>query len=261
MLADRWSWLVLLEVARGHTRFDMLVAQLGISRKVLAERLTGLRGAGVLTREPYQLNPVRYDYRLTRAGTGLLPVIVDLQDWGDRWVLGDGLVTAGATVADRQRVLSLVGHELPDITLPTTSGSGVLGPGVLLVYAGSSGSMALPEGWADIEGTGNGSAALLALTERCDDFQAPIWGVSTERPEVQQHCAEAASIGFPLLSDCELTLAASLRLPTLRFGGKVWLRPMILVVGKDRAIRAVRYPILDPDQAVQWALDAAVCPS
>jgi len=68
VLADRWCWLVVRDVARGHRRFDDLVAELGISRKVLAERLRHLLEQGVLEQVAYQDNPIRHDYVLTGRG-------------------------------------------------------------------------------------------------------------------------------------------------------------------------------------------------
>src|SRR6266545_2803656 len=94
VLNDGWTVLIVRDLARGIDRFDGLVASLSISRKVLAERLRDLEDHGVLVREPYQENPTRHRYRLSSRGHALLPVIVALQDWGDRWVLGDGSLTA-----------------------------------------------------------------------------------------------------------------------------------------------------------------------
>ena len=38
---------------------------------------------------PYQDNPLRYDYRLTEKGADLAMVLLAMQSWGDRWLLGD----------------------------------------------------------------------------------------------------------------------------------------------------------------------------
>ncbi|MEV7089387.1 winged helix-turn-helix transcriptional regulator [Streptomyces sp. NPDC093085] len=92
---DWWNVLVLREIARGHVRFDALAAELGLSRKVLTERLGRLVAAGVLRRSLYQRRPVRYEYLLTEAGLALLPVLVAMQEWGDRWVLGEGAGSGG----------------------------------------------------------------------------------------------------------------------------------------------------------------------
>ena len=73
----------------GITRFDDFQERLGISRNVLAVRLDRLVEADVLTKVPYQERPVRYDYRLTRKGAALWPVLTALREWGDRWVIGE----------------------------------------------------------------------------------------------------------------------------------------------------------------------------
>jgi DNA-binding HxlR family transcriptional regulator len=48
------------------------------------ERLGRLVAHGVLHRSPCQRRPVRYEYLLTDAGLALLPLLVAMQDWGDR---------------------------------------------------------------------------------------------------------------------------------------------------------------------------------
>jgi hypothetical protein len=40
---------------------------------------------GLLTRRPYQHHPVRHDYVLTEKGADLIPAIMALAAWGDRW--------------------------------------------------------------------------------------------------------------------------------------------------------------------------------
>jgi DNA-binding HxlR family transcriptional regulator len=56
-------------------RFDAIQADLGISRKVLTERLNHLVERGVLERRPYDRRP-RYDYHLTDKGAELLDVLM-----------------------------------------------------------------------------------------------------------------------------------------------------------------------------------------
>ncbi|MDF3144871.1 helix-turn-helix domain-containing protein, partial [Streptomyces sp. T21Q-yed] len=96
VVGDWWSLLVLREIARGHVRFDRLADELAVSRKVLAERLRTLTDHHVLERRRYQDRPPRYEYVLTEQGRGLVPVLVSLQDWADRWLLGDGTLTGRA---------------------------------------------------------------------------------------------------------------------------------------------------------------------
>ncbi|WP_345385280.1 helix-turn-helix domain-containing protein [Nonomuraea salmonea] len=93
VVGEWWSLLIVREVTRGRYRFDDLHAELGISRRVLAERLKHLLDHGVLERRPYQQRPTRYEYRLTAAGHALAPLLAGLQDWGERFLLGDGTPT------------------------------------------------------------------------------------------------------------------------------------------------------------------------
>ena len=84
-MGDWWSPLIVRDVFLGVTRFDDLAEDLGISRNLLTRRLKHLVEGGVLRRHAYQTRPVRYEYRLTEAGEDLVPVILALTAWGDRW--------------------------------------------------------------------------------------------------------------------------------------------------------------------------------
>jgi DNA-binding HxlR family transcriptional regulator len=95
-LGDAWSMLVLRELFFGVRRFNDIKDDLGISRSVLADRLNRLVELGVVRTKPYQEpgDRTRYEYRLTRKGVGLLPVIVGLMQWGDQHINGgEGPVT------------------------------------------------------------------------------------------------------------------------------------------------------------------------
>ncbi len=86
VVGERWTLLVLREVFLGTRRFDELQQNLGIARNVLQTRLRRLVAEGILRRVAYQERPARYEYRLTRRGNDLWPVLVALMQWGDRHV-------------------------------------------------------------------------------------------------------------------------------------------------------------------------------
>ena len=71
VIGEPWSPLILRDVWVGFTRFEQLQADLGISRKVLTERLNHLVDRGVLARRAYDQRP-RYEYVLTAKGTELI---------------------------------------------------------------------------------------------------------------------------------------------------------------------------------------------
>jgi DNA-binding HxlR family transcriptional regulator len=84
-----WSPLILRDVHLGITRFDDLRRDLGISRKVLTDRLERLVEQGVLERHAYSQHPPRHDYVLTEKGGELVDVLLAMLAWGDRWTAGD----------------------------------------------------------------------------------------------------------------------------------------------------------------------------
>jgi DNA-binding HxlR family transcriptional regulator len=89
VIGDAWTPLILRDIALGITRFDAIQRDLGISRKVLSERLAALVEHGVLARSPYQDKPARYDYHPTEKGADLAFVLLAMQAWGDRWAFGE----------------------------------------------------------------------------------------------------------------------------------------------------------------------------
>lgn len=85
VVGDKWSLLVLRDAFYGVRRFEDFARDLGIARNVLANRLGRLVDAGVLERRQYQEHPPRSEYRLTAKGRDLLPVLLTMMRWGDRW--------------------------------------------------------------------------------------------------------------------------------------------------------------------------------
>ncbi|MFI2348562.1 winged helix-turn-helix transcriptional regulator [Streptomyces sp. NPDC019443] len=265
VIGDWWSLLLVRETARGRYRFDELQHELDISRKVLTERLNHLVDSGVLEKVPYQQGPVRYEYRLTDTGRALLPVLVSMQDWADRWLLGDGTLTASADEhsAEAHRVLGLPGTRLPRLVLPAHTG-GELDPvdaqaaaTVLFCYPATGRPSPLPDGWADIPGTVGCTLENRLFRDAYGDFTAAgvaVRGVSTQRPDEQRAFAGSEGIPFPLLSDMDTRLSAALRLPTFRAGQGLRLKRAVLVLDRERAVRHVQFPVTDIPAAVRTAL-------
>ncbi|MFJ6983928.1 MULTISPECIES: winged helix-turn-helix transcriptional regulator [unclassified Streptomyces] len=86
LVGEKYALLVLREVCLGNGRFDQLVRNTGAPRDVLAARLRRLLDAGILTKRAYSERPQRFEYRPTRAGLELEPVLMSLMAWGDRHV-------------------------------------------------------------------------------------------------------------------------------------------------------------------------------
>lgn len=81
LLGDRWTLLVVRELAMGAERFSELQRGLPrISRSVLAQRLRTLEDGGVIERRDGPR------YALTAAGAELVPVVLGLGRWGRRFL-------------------------------------------------------------------------------------------------------------------------------------------------------------------------------
>jgi DNA-binding HxlR family transcriptional regulator len=106
---ESWSPLLLRDIYMGTTRFDDLRAGVGISRKVLAERLRHLVDAGMLERRAYSERPVRHEYVLTQMGSEFIDVLMAMVAWGDRWTAGD----AGPPVLYRHHACGQITHVEP----------------------------------------------------------------------------------------------------------------------------------------------------
>jgi len=109
VVGERWTILILREAFLGTRRFDEFQGKLGIARNVLQTRLERLVETGILRRVRYQERPERYEYRLTRKGTDLWPVLIALLKWGDAHAAPAGPpmviehVGCGGEIDDRRR--------------------------------------------------------------------------------------------------------------------------------------------------------------
>ena len=87
-VGDRWTLLIVRELLLGDRTFRELEEALaGVSPSLLTKRLTELTDDGLVARNSAPPRSKRVDYRLTDAGRGLEPVIVELIRWGTVWML------------------------------------------------------------------------------------------------------------------------------------------------------------------------------
>jgi DNA-binding HxlR family transcriptional regulator len=117
VVGERWSLLILRDAFYGIRRFEDFQRDLGIARNILTDRLQALVDRGVLERRPYEDRPPRFEYRLTEKGRDLLPVLLAMMRWGDRWESGGGPPvtlhhTACGNVTQASTVCSVCGEEL-----------------------------------------------------------------------------------------------------------------------------------------------------
>ena len=87
IIGNKWTPLIVRDLARGRRRFSELERSLGgISPKTLSERLKRLEEAGGVTRACFAEVPPRVEYSLTPKGFALLPVIESMRAFGAEWL-------------------------------------------------------------------------------------------------------------------------------------------------------------------------------
>lgn len=88
VLCTRWTALVIRELVAGSSRFNEL--RRGVPRMspaLLSKRLKELETWNIVERHPTGEHGV-FDYRLTKAGRELWPIIEAMGIWGQRWLEG-----------------------------------------------------------------------------------------------------------------------------------------------------------------------------
>jgi DNA-binding HxlR family transcriptional regulator len=87
-MGERWSFLILRAAFNGLMHFEEIQSNLGIARNILANRLGRLVDVGILSREPCPDDRRKIEYRLTEKGLDLLPTMIALRQWGEKWETG-----------------------------------------------------------------------------------------------------------------------------------------------------------------------------
>jgi DNA-binding HxlR family transcriptional regulator len=98
-VGERWSFLILRGAFNGLAHFEEFQSTLGIARNILSNRLARLVEHDILQREPDPADRRKIAYRLTDKGRALLPVLIALRQWGEKWISG---VPSNPVLVDRQ---------------------------------------------------------------------------------------------------------------------------------------------------------------
>jgi len=86
-IGDKWSLLIIRDIAYANKRTfnEFLDSGEGIARNILASRLTQLQNHGIITKEKHPTDGRKDIYQLTAKGTDLIPVLVTLSNWGNKY--------------------------------------------------------------------------------------------------------------------------------------------------------------------------------
>ena len=85
VMGERWSFMILRASFNGLKHFEEFLNELGIARNILSNRLAKLLEHGILKREPCADDRRKVEYRLTTKGFDLLPAMLALRQWGQKY--------------------------------------------------------------------------------------------------------------------------------------------------------------------------------
>ncbi|WP_318152516.1 winged helix-turn-helix transcriptional regulator [Paenibacillus terricola] len=87
LLGKKWTGLIIRVLLGGPKRFKEIKEQIpDMSDKMLTDRMKELEAIHIVKRTVYPEMPVRIEYELTDRGHDLEPVILSIQDWGEKWM-------------------------------------------------------------------------------------------------------------------------------------------------------------------------------
>ena len=105
IVGDKWSLLIIRDLMfKGkNTYTDFIKSDEKIATNILADRLATLEHAGILFKEEHPESKAKYLYRLTPKGIDLMPVLIEIIVWSDKYGDFSDEVKAFATKAKRGR--------------------------------------------------------------------------------------------------------------------------------------------------------------
>lgn len=107
-MGERWSFLILRAAFNGLCHFEEFQSELGIARNILANRLSRLVMHGILKRDALQEDRRKIEYRLTDKGEALLPTMIALRQWGERWETGCSASPVLVDARDRRPIRAVI---------------------------------------------------------------------------------------------------------------------------------------------------------
>ena len=87
IIGKKWTVLIIREILRGHKQFNRFMENIvGITPKVLTERLRELERLGIIKREIISKYPIMVEYSLTDIGRGFEPVMLSAASFSMKYM-------------------------------------------------------------------------------------------------------------------------------------------------------------------------------
>jgi DNA-binding HxlR family transcriptional regulator len=86
VIGGKWKGMVLHRLLTGMNRFNELRRAVpNVTQRMLTRQLRELERDGVIHRRVYAEVPPRVEYSLTEFGLSLKPILMAMNDWGERY--------------------------------------------------------------------------------------------------------------------------------------------------------------------------------
>ncbi|MFC5559751.1 winged helix-turn-helix transcriptional regulator [Ureibacillus thermophilus] len=89
IISQRWTALVIYQLLSGPKRFSEIQSSIGISGKVLSDRLKELEQMKMVRRKVIPATPVIIEYSLTEKGRSMEPILKSIEEWSQQWITID----------------------------------------------------------------------------------------------------------------------------------------------------------------------------
>jgi DNA-binding HxlR family transcriptional regulator len=88
IFGDKWSLLIIRDLMfeNKSTYNDFLKSQEGIATNILASRLKELEENGIIEKSAHPDSKAKNLYRLTSKGIDLLPILIEVYIWSDKYL-------------------------------------------------------------------------------------------------------------------------------------------------------------------------------
>lgn len=86
ILQGKWAILIMHTLADQPVRFNELQRKITIAQATLSTQLKALEKEGLIQRTLYPEVPLRVEYSLTQIGKEFIPVLLEIEKWGDRYI-------------------------------------------------------------------------------------------------------------------------------------------------------------------------------
>lgn len=117
VFGDKWSLLIIRDIMlRGKLSYsEFLKSEEKIATNILVNRLNVLEAENILSKKVSSENKSKFVYSLTKKGIDLLPIVIEIMDWGARYNKNSPRRELGKQIQkDKSKVISTYLEKLND---------------------------------------------------------------------------------------------------------------------------------------------------